>query len=129
MVDNKPADLVDACYTPDDPPVKIVEEQTFDGPGACNGLYPSFPAPRMVAGGPLAGDVIACTLKSIDPTDYAVAFTADEMARLQTIFPDGVCDWSESGLEQQPLAGTFLSYGPSPVNQLFDVLTGQEFEP
>lgn len=126
VVANKPPGLVDACYTPDDPPVKIEVEQTYDGPGVCNQLYPSFPAPRMVAGGPLAGDVIKCKLKEVDPRDYSVMFTSGEWARLQAIFPDGVCDWIRPGVEQQSLAGTFLSYGPSPVNQLFDVLTGVE---
>ncbi len=129
VVANKPADLVDACYTPDATPVKIEEEQTFDGPGQCNQLYPSFPAPRMVAGGPLSGDVIKCELKPLDAADYAVAFTPMQWSRLQAIFPAGVCDWSRPGVEQQGLAGTFLSYGPSPVNQLFDVVTGQEMDP
>jgi hypothetical protein len=129
VVANKPADLIDACYTPDAAPIKIEEPQTFDGPGQCNQLYPSFPAPRMVAGGPLASDVVKCTLKALDPADYQVAFTASGWSRLQAIFPTGVCDWNEPGVEQQPTAGSFLSYGPSPVNQLFDVESGQEFEP
>lgn len=128
VVDNKPADAVDACWTPDDPPMRIVEEQTYDGPGVCNDLYPSFPSPRIVAGGPLASDVIKCELKPIDPDDYEVSFTAEQMDRLQAIFPDGVCDWGQPGIEQQPLAGTWLSLGPSPVNQIFDVEEDQEFE-
>jgi hypothetical protein len=126
---NKPAGLVDACWTGDDPPVRIVEEQTYDGPGVCNALYPSFPSPRIVAGSPVEGDLIACRLKPIDLGDYAVEFTAAELARLQAIFPEGVCDWTQPGLEQQPPAGTYLSVGPSPVNQIFDVVSGQEMEP
>lgn len=129
VVANKPGGLVDACYTPDDPPEKIEETQTFDGPGVCNQLYPSFPSPRMVAGGPLSNDVIKCELKTPDPDDYAVTFTSGEWARLQAIFPAGVCDWSRPGVQRQPLAGTFLSYGPSPVDQLFDVQTGEEMDP
>jgi hypothetical protein len=39
-----------------------------------------------------------------------VTFTADEMARLKKVFPGGVCDWSKPGVEQQPLAGTWLSF-------------------
>jgi Tannase-like family of unknown function (DUF6351) len=128
VVDDKPADALDACWTPDEPSERIVEEQTYDGPGECNDLYPSFPSPRIVAGGPLSSDVIKCTLKPIDPDDYEVALTAEETGRLHDIFPDGVCDWSEPGIEQQPLAGTWLSLGPSPINQIFDVATGEEFE-
>ena len=81
-----------------------------------------------MAGGPLSSDVIKCTLKPIDPDDYEVGLTAEEMGRLHAIFPNGVCDWSEPGIEQQPLAGSWLSLGPSPVNQIFDVATGEEFD-
>jgi hypothetical protein len=128
VVDNKPADAVDACWTPDEPPVRIVEPQTYDGPGECNDYYPSFPSPRIVAGGPLAGDVIKCELKPLDPADYQVRFSPQQRRRLRALFPDGVCDWSVPGVEQQPLAGTWLSLGPSPINQIFDVETGEEFE-
>jgi hypothetical protein len=128
VVDNKPADAVDACWTPDEPSVRIVEEQTYDGAGQCNDLYPSFPSPRIVAAGPIASDVIKCELKPIDADDYEVELSADQMERLHEVFPDGVCDWSEPGIEQQPLAGTWLSLGPSPVNQIFDVETGEEFD-
>jgi hypothetical protein len=57
-----------------------------------------------------------------------VELSSEQMDRLQEIFPDGVCDWSEPGIEQQPLAGTWLSLGPSPVNQIFDVESGEEFD-
>lgn len=45
------------------------------------------------------------------------------MARLRTIFPAGVCDWSKPGVNQTKLV-PMLSFGPSPVNLVFDV-TGQ----
>lgn len=111
VVRAKPAELVDACWTPEG--VKIKEPQTFDDPGACNTLYPSFPSPRMVAGGPLANDIIKCRLKPIDLSDYVGEFTDEEIARLRSIFPDGVCDWSKPGREQRPLKDTFLSFGPA----------------
>jgi hypothetical protein len=28
-----------------------------------------------------------------------------------TIFPNGVCDWSKPGVEQQPPLGTWVTYG------------------
>ena len=37
------------------------------------------------------------------PKDYAVAFTGDELARLQHIFPNGVCDWSRPGVNEVPI--------------------------
>lgn len=106
----KPADLVDACWSRDTEPQKIVEVQTY-GSGRCEQLYPSASFPRGVAGSPIAGDVIKCQLKPIDPRDYKVQFTDDETSRLKKMFPGGVCDWSKPGAEQQGLAGTWLTYG------------------
>jgi len=107
---NKPADAVDACF--DSHGVKIAEPQVYTGATVCNGLYPNHSMPRLVAGMPLTNDVKKCRLRRIDPRDYAVTFTADEMARLRAIFPDGVCDYSRPGVGQEPLEGTYLRFGP-----------------
>jgi hypothetical protein len=40
--------------------------------------------------------------------DYAVTIAGADLARLQTIFPGGVCDWSKPGAGQEPLRGTYL---------------------
>ncbi|MDA1184820.1 MAG: DUF6351 family protein [Acidobacteria bacterium] len=106
----KPAGLVDACWTSDEVPTKIVERLAYQS-GRCDEIYPAFSYPRGVAGSPIAGDIIKCQLKPVDPADYGVSFTAEEMARLRAIFPEGVCDWSKPGVGQQPLAGTWLSFG------------------
>ena len=50
-------------------------------------------------------------------------FTPQQRPQLGAIFPEGVCDWSKKGVKQVK-ASTWASYGPSPVNLLFDV-TGQ----
>lgn len=105
----KPADLVDACWTRDAEPQKIVETQVY-GSGRCEKLYPAASFPRGIAGSPIAGDVIKCRLKPIDPTDYKVKFNGEETARLKKIFAGGVCDWSKPGVEEQGLAGTWLTY-------------------
>ena len=105
----KPADLVDACWTRDTEPQKIEEKQVY-GSGRCEQIYPSASFPRGVAGSPIASDVIKCQLKPVDPGDYKVKFSAEEMNRLKTIFPGGVCDWSKRGVEEQGLAGTWLTY-------------------
>jgi Tannase-like family of unknown function (DUF6351) len=118
VVANKPADVVDACWTTAGE--KIVETQTLSGPGRCNALFPAGVPPEFVAGAPIALDIIKCQLKPIDPADYKVPFTADQRTRLQAIFPNGVCDWSKRGVNQVK-AVPWASYGPSPVNQVFDV--------
>lgn len=115
IVHAKPAELVDACY--DATGAKIVEPLTYSGTSPCNTLYPSHGSPYLAAGMPLANDVVKCQLKSIDVKDYAVEMTPIELDRLQRIFPDGVCDYTKPGIEQRPLRGTWLSFGPSPVNR------------
>ncbi len=115
VVRDKPADLVDACFTKAG--VKIVEPQTYTGSGACNKLYPSHASPYLVAGMPLANNIVKCQLKPIDPSDYAVRFTPAEMERLRRIFPNGVCDYGKPGIEQRPLKGTWLSFGPAGAPQ------------
>lgn len=102
VVQAKPAELVDACWTPTGKPEKIEETQTYEGLGQCNEYYPSFPSPRIVAGGPVASDVIKCQLKPSDMADYEVAFTPEEEARLREIFPEGVCDWTKPSLYREP---------------------------
>lgn len=119
VVAHKPAGLADACW--DESGEKIVEPSTPFGDGRCNELYPAGITPRMVAGGPLADNIVKCQLKPVDPADYKVPLTPGQLSRLREIFPDGVCDWTKPGVEQQPLVGTWISFGPSEKNLLFDV--------
>ena len=46
--------------------------------------------------------------------DYKVAFTATELAQLNSIFPDGVCDWSKPGVNQSPSDGPWIIFGDTP---------------
>jgi hypothetical protein len=66
-----------------------------------------------LAAGPRSGDILKCRLKPVKASDYNVAFTAAELARLKAIFPQGVCDWSKPGVEQKELKDSWLAY-PSP---------------
>jgi hypothetical protein len=118
VVANKPADVVDACWTTTG--VKIVERQTLDGTGQCNQLFPVGVPPEFVAGAPIELDVIKCRLKPIDMSDYNVAFTSEQRKRLRAIFPNGVCDWSRRGVRQVK-AMPWASFGPSPSNLVFDI--------
>ena len=106
----KPADLVDACWTRDQVPQKIAEKQTRNPASRCEQIYPSVSFPREVAGASIASDIVKCQLKPINPSDYRVAFTSDEMVRVRKIFSTGVCDWSKPGVEQQKLGGTWLKF-------------------
>jgi hypothetical protein len=105
---DKPSGLTDACWTSEGE--KIVEPLTFDGKGRCNGLYPAHSDPHIVAGAPLTDDVLKCTLKPVDAKDYSVALTADQIAKLKTTFPQGVCDYKRPGVAQQRVDGTWHRY-------------------
>jgi hypothetical protein len=63
-----------------------------------------------VAGAPVTNDVIKCQLRPITASDYKVAMSSGDMARLKKIFASGVCDWSKPGVEQQTLAGTWQTF-------------------
>jgi hypothetical protein len=108
VVHDKPAGLVDACWTAEGE--KIVEPQTFDGKGRCNQLYPAHSDPRMVAGAPLTDEILKCTLKPVSAADYAQSLTADQMARLKSTFAQGVCDYKRPGVSQQKVDGTWHKY-------------------
>lgn len=125
VIAGKPNDAVDGCFTPTLTPQFIAEPQTRSTlpDSQCNAIYPSWSVPRMEAGGPLAADKLKCRLKPVSTSDYTVAFTSAETARLNTIFASGVCDWSKPGVEQAPVL-PYASFGPSPVNLVFDVTRG-----
>src|SRR5262245_30199840 len=103
---SKPSGLVDACFI-NKGTVKIAEQQVYELDTTCNQLYPAFSTPRMVAGEPLANDVLKCQLKNVKPSDYQVTFTKAQESRLKAIFPKGVCDFSKPGVGQEPTEGTW----------------------
>jgi len=99
VADNKPADLVDACYpTKAGPLIGAIEKVT--DMERCNALFPYSGDARLAAGAPATDDVLKCTLKPIDAKDYKVAPAGDQLARLQKAFPDGVCDYGKPGVGQ-----------------------------
>ena len=107
---NKPADLQEGCNTRDATPVFIAQRQVRDLSTACAQIYPSHSFPREVAGAGIAADVIKCQVKPLERSQYAVTFTDAQWATLRGIFPTGVCNWAARGVEQQPLAGTWLDF-------------------
>jgi hypothetical protein len=119
---SKPVNGVEGCYDTATPPSFIPEKLAFTSKPTtrCTSLYPVFSNTRREAGGPIAANVLKCQVKPVDRRDYAVTFTSDELARLKTIFPGGVCDWSKPGVNHSRVV-TWASYGPSPKNLIFDV--------
>jgi hypothetical protein len=107
VVKHRPADAVDTCW---DGARKIVEPASFDGKGPCNTAFPVHSEPRLVAGAPLANDVLKCQLKPLNFGEYKVAFTDDQKTRMKKLFATGVCDFSKPGVGQVPLKGTYQKY-------------------
>ena len=51
-----------------------------------------------------------CGLTSLERESFPVSFTDDQWSRLQSVFPEGICDWSQTGVGQVPIAGTWLRF-------------------
>ena len=65
---------------------------------------PIYGTPRTVAGDAITVDTNKCQLKPLNRSDdYGpTPFTDAQWARMQDLFPDGVCDFSKPGVGQQP---------------------------
>ena len=88
VLDDKPATTTDECF------IGSALTETTDA-ATCATAFPHFGDARLAAGEPLVDNAEQCQLKALDPADYSVMFTADQWARLQQAFPDGVCDWTK----------------------------------
>jgi hypothetical protein len=102
---NKPAQAVDSCfatngsllYSGADAWSGILDS----GPaGPCTQAFPLFASSRIVSGGPIEGSIFKCALKPVttaltDGTYGPWSPEAADAARLQQIFPTGVCDYSK----------------------------------
>jgi len=101
----RPADATDRCFTAAGAEIARgprawdgILDSRADGP--CTAAFPLHSTSRIVAGGPLRGGVYKCALQ---PVSKAIARGlygswrpgAAERARLEQIFPTGVCDYTK----------------------------------
>lgn len=120
VVRARPASLVDSCWDTSGETVELVEQPLeFASESRCGQLYPAYLTPRQVAGAPLANDIVSCQLKPVDLADYAVPFAIFEYQQLRAVFPQGVCDWSRGDSSGARHQGAWKSFGPSPINRLY----------
>ncbi len=109
VASHRPAEFVDACYpTVAGPLVGAIEKVT--DLERCKKLFPFSGDARLAAGAPATDDVFKCALKPVDAADYKIALSAERLAQLKQVFPEGVCDYTKPGVEQTHLAGTWLSF-------------------
>jgi hypothetical protein len=111
VVNGKPAEAFDFCVLSTDTALadparanRVTDFRVCD----TDARLVTHASPRQVAGGPIAEDILKCQLKPLDFSDPAfggVTFTADQQARLRSVFSGGVCDWTRPGVNQAPFLG------------------------
>jgi hypothetical protein len=94
IVADKPKDITDQCSNGDG--TKISSSLC---PAA---VVPVYATPRMVAGEAITTDQNKCTLVALTRSSYKVTFSDAQWSQLQSVFPQGVCDYAKSGVSQQP---------------------------
>ena len=105
VTENKPADAVDACFHTDGS-LLAKGDGVWNGildskpAGACTQAFPIYSTSRIVAGGPIEGGVFKCALQSVSDAIGRGLYgswqpSGAELARLQQIFPSGVCDYTK----------------------------------
>lgn len=102
---NKPERAVDSCFdaagtliaSGDDAWAGILDDTPA---GACTQQFELHSTSRIVAGGPITGDVFKCALQPVAAAierglygDWTV--TPAQQTRLEEIFPTGVCDYAQ----------------------------------
>ncbi len=105
VADNRPALAQDSCFATDGTLIArgdgVWDGALDDAPvGACTSEFPIYTTSRIVAGAPTEGDVFKCGLKPVAPALSDGTYgdwepDGDQIARLNAIFPDGVCDYSQ----------------------------------
>jgi Tannase-like family of unknown function (DUF6351) len=106
VADNRPAAAVDSCFDTNGQLIASGPD-VWNGvlsdapPGACTQRFPLNSTSRRVAGGPFRGGIFKCQRRSVSDAIDAGVYgpwepTAAEQARLEQIFPAGVCDFSKS---------------------------------
>jgi len=105
VAENRPELAQDSCFATDGTLIARGDDvwngALDDAPaGACTSAFPIYTTSRIVAGAPTEGDVFKCGLKPVatalsDGTYGDWQPDGDQIARLNAIFPDGVCDYSQ----------------------------------
>lgn len=98
IITHKPADVHDQCS--DGAGHKILDDLCVD---VVLPVY-AYGTPRTLAGDGITGDSFECTLKPFNRADNygLVPFTEAEWQQLETLFVNGVCDYSQPQATHRP---------------------------
>ena len=102
---NKPAAAVDSCFATNGSLIAS-GDGVWDGildskpAGACTQVFPLHSTSRVVAGAPLEGGIFKCALQPVAAAAAKGLYapwipSASDVARLEQIFPQGVCDYTK----------------------------------
>jgi hypothetical protein len=102
---NKPAQAVDSCFATDGSLIASGDDVwagVLDqaAPGKCTATFPIYSSSRRVAGGPYEGGVWKCALQPVAAAIGKGLYgqwspSPPERARLEEIFPTGVCNYDK----------------------------------
>lgn len=109
VLTNKPADAVDACWIGGP---RIDAPAQIGAANICQQTYPPQGLPANRAGKPLDSVALKCQLRPLNFADYGSPSPAQRV-RLAAMFPAGVCDWSQPGVGEQTIDGTWQEFGPN----------------
>lgn len=98
VINNRPAAANDRCNNQDGSGLTMRQ---------CTGVDDG--SPRMAAGEDLTDDIVECQLKPLNRNSYSVTFTDAQWSALQSVFLNGVCDYSLPGKAQQ-MAQVWMTY-------------------
>ncbi|WP_281784213.1 DUF6351 family protein [Sinimarinibacterium flocculans] len=108
-----------------DVPLRVNVPEDFGpegrGIGICSLALPVTRTPRMVAGMPFTDDIIRCQLRSIDPDDYGGRLDSGQLAELQAIYPEGVCDFDRAAAEDVERSLAWPSIGGTELRTPFEL--------
>jgi len=112
VITAKPATAYDLCYLTGD--VNFTTKVTDMALCDADPRLMRHASPRQVAGGALSENILKCQLKPLDVADYLPAVVSGgQLARLNAVFPGGVCDWSKPGAgQQEPVSPQSYAAGP-----------------
>ncbi|RMH55628.1 MAG: hypothetical protein D6685_13840 [Bacteroidetes bacterium] len=109
---NKPARATDSCFDADGTLIYAGEDAWAgilddEPPGPCTQRFPIYSTSRIVAGGPITGDVFKCHLQPVEDAITAGVYgawqpTPAQIERLKAIFPTGVCDYTRGDARRPP---------------------------
>ncbi|TDG14244.1 hypothetical protein E2F43_10240 [Seongchinamella unica] len=102
---NKPARAVDSCFDSHGELIAAGDDVWSgvldDNPqGSCTAAFPLYSTSRIISGNGIEGGVFKCALQSVDNAIANGVYGSwapgpAEIAQLNAIFPDGVCDYTQ----------------------------------